>query len=87
MWRVISLLLLLAGSVFAYDKIVNYYTRNYDYVGVVSSTNAANILISTPTAVGQQWYCTDCVADTICVSTGLAVGSQVRSSSRTFKCQ
>lgn len=51
------------------------------------SKTLANIILFTPGAAGTMVYCSDCVTDAICVSTGAVVNSFVRVSARTTKCQ
>jgi hypothetical protein len=58
------------------------------FIGIVNgSKTLAQILATTPIAAGEQYYCSDCTTDTVCVSTGTDVGAFVSVSSRTVVCR
>ena len=54
-------------------------------VGLYSRAKA-EILALTPAAAGQAYYCNNCTAVTICVSTGTGVGAFVKVNDRTAAC-
>lgn len=50
------------------------------------SKTLAQILAITPDYAGQQYYCSNCTTDAVCISTGTGVGAFVRASARTTVC-
>ncbi len=54
-------------------------------VGLYSRTKA-QILALTPAAAGQIYFCSDCTAVSICVSTGTAAGAFVKATDKTAAC-
>lgn len=54
-------------------------------VGLYSRTKA-QILALTPAAAGQAYYCSDCTAVTVCVSTGTGAGAFTKVDDRTAAC-
>ena len=50
------------------------------------SKTLAQILALTPDYAGQQYYCSNCATDAICISTGTGTGAFVRASARTTVC-
>lgn len=59
--------------------VMNGYLQYY-------SRTAAQIAAITPSVVGQAYYCSNCTAQTICISTGTSAGQFSGSSSRTAGC-
>lgn len=54
-------------------------------VGLYSRTKA-QILALTPAAAGQAYYCSDCTAVTVCVSTGTGAGAFTKVTDRAAAC-
>jgi hypothetical protein len=50
------------------------------------SLSKASILALTPSVVGQSYYCSDCTASTVCISTGTTVASFSDINSRIAQC-
>lgn len=50
------------------------------------SRSKAQLLLLTPSAIGQTYYCNDCTTVAICVSTATAVHSIVKSTDRAAAC-
>lgn len=53
----------------------------------IGSKSLASITTSTPTVVGQGWYCTTCTTDAVCVGTQTVTSTWSRMSSKTTACQ
>ena len=51
-----------------------------------SSDTEINIRAKDPVRVGEAWYCSDCAAAALCVSTGTALGDWADSGDRTASC-
>jgi len=53
----------------------------------LASKTLAQLAASTPTAVGQEYYCSNCVTDAVCISTQSVTAKWARTSLRTTACQ
>lgn len=53
----------------------------------LASKTLAQLAALTPTVAGIQYYCSNCVTDAICISTGTAIASFSRVTSKTTVCQ
>lgn len=56
------------------------------YLQLFSKT-LAQLSAITPSAVGQEYYCSDCVTDAVCASTQTVTATWARQSSKTTACQ